>query len=69
MATAIACSQIRSKVQNDLNRWLIDAQDNPVKPVDYKFYEKTGLPMPDPKDIPAQKQDKPVDLIEVAKGK
>jgi hypothetical protein len=59
----------RFAVQNDLNDWIIDSKNAPVAPVDYKFYEKKGLPVPDPKDIPAQKVSEPVDLLKAAEQK
>jgi hypothetical protein len=62
----IDCTQRRFKAQNDLNDWLIDENDNPVKPVDFKIYEKHGLEMPKPENIPSEKASKPIDLRAVA---
>lgn len=67
--TVLGGSQIRFKAQNDLNDWIVDATDTPVKPIDYIQFEKAGLPMPLPEDIPSEKVDKPIDLVEEAKGK
>lgn len=66
MLNFIGCSRIRHKVQNDLNDWLIDKDNKPTMPVDHKLYTKLGLPIPDPKDIPATKQSEPVDIKQKA---
>lgn len=60
--TVIDCWQRRYKVQNDLNDWLVDTTDKPTMPIDHKIFTKFGLPIPDPKDIPADKVEKVIDL-------
>ena len=65
-ATAIDCTRRRFRVQNDLNDWLIDEHDAPVKPTTWRAFEKRGLPVPSPVGIPAQKVVEPVDLLAAA---
>ena len=65
--TVIDCSQKRYKVQNDRNDWLIDENNNPVKPMNHKLFTKLGLPIPLPKDIPMSMVEESIDLIEYAK--
>lgn len=65
--TIIGGSMRRFKAQNDLNDWLIDDTDKPTLPLNHKAFTKFDLPMPDPLDIPAQKQINPIDLLQVAK--
>lgn len=45
-------SQRRFKVQNDREDWEIDADNNPVRPVNWKALTKQGLPVPKPEDLP-----------------
>lgn len=60
-------SQKRFENQNDGNDWLIDENNEPVKPVNHKIFTKLGLPMPDPIDIPEERvSGRAVDLIKVA---
>lgn len=47
----IDCSNRRYKVQNDLNDWEIDENGNPVRLVNWQYFEKLGLNQPSPKDI------------------
>ena len=70
--TVIDCWQRRFKVQNDRNDWLIDVNDLPVKPVQFKIFEKLALPLPEPKDIPLamlSEDDAIVDLVKFAEIK
>ena len=67
--TVIDCQADRYEVQNDLNDWIIDDNGYPVKPLNYTLFVKSGLAMPLPQDIPAEKVDAPVDLIAAAKAK
>ena len=67
--TVIDCQTQRFKVQNDHNDWMIDALDKPVLPLNHKIFTKRGLPMPDPKDIPAVKSPERVDLVKAAEEK
>ncbi len=59
-------SKRRLKVQNDLNYWLIDEDDNPIKIADFKIFDKLGLPLPDPKDIPKEQLSEYINLVKVA---
>lgn len=68
-ATLIDCTQKRFMVQNDGNDWLLGEDGLPEKPVDFKYYEKRGLPVPDRSWIPSEKIEKgkdPVDLKALA---
>jgi len=67
--TVVGGSNKRFKVQNDLNDWLIDELDKPTMPVGHKIFDKFGLPMPLPKDIPLTKVDVVVNLQEIAEAK
>lgn len=62
----IDCSEQRFEVQNDLNDWLIDEKNEPIKPVDFKLFEKRGLEIPKPEDIPDEEVAKRIDLHQVA---
>lgn len=55
----IQCSQRKFKVQNDLEDWVIDAQLKPVEPLNKETFIAKGIST-DPKDISAQKSDRPV---------
>ena len=61
--TLIDCDTTRFQVQNDGNDWVIDNANMPVKPMNYRLFEKLGLPMPSPVDIPAKKVAEPIDLM------
>lgn len=65
--TVIGGSQRKFRVQNDLNDWELDAQGEPVKPLGAKIFDKFGLPVPSPADIPTDKAVARVDLMVVAK--
>lgn len=65
--TVIDCWQKRFKIQNDLNDWLVDENNNPIKPTDYKIFEKFNLPVPSPDKIPISKVSQRIDLIAEAK--
>ena len=65
----IDCSQRRFFVQNDKNDWLINEKNEPIMPVNHKYFTKFNLPMPLPEDIPQIKSDEPIDLIKVAEIK
>lgn len=54
-ATLIDCTQRRFMVQNDGNDWLLGEDGLPEKPMDFKYYEKKGLPVPDRSWLPAEK--------------
>lgn len=64
--TVIDCTTRRFRAQNDGNDWLLDANGDPEKPVNWKLFVKRGLPIPSPADIPAQKVAEPVDLLGAA---
>jgi len=55
----IGCSQNRFEVQNDLEDWHIDANDDPVVPINEKQFLQLGLSI-DPADIPDQPMESPV---------
>lgn len=63
------CSRRKFSVQNDGNDWFVDNLGNPTKPVDFEVFEKYGLPIPDPSDIPAATQEDRIDLFALAKAK
>lgn len=67
--TVTHSTQRRFKVQNDLNDWEIDENNEPVRPIDFHIYEKRGLEVPKVEDIPQVKVTRPVDLIKVAESK
>lgn len=53
----------RFEVQNDLNDWLINDKNLPLKPFNYKVFEKFNLPIPEAKDIPIEKVTEPIDWV------
>ena len=59
----IDCQTDRFHVQNDGNDWIVDNANMPVKPMGYRIFEKLGLPMPSPVDIPGQRVAEPIDLM------
>lgn len=63
----IDCSQKRFEIQNDLNDWIIDENNEPTLPIDHEIFVKFDLPIPSPEDIPDEPVDKPIDLIALAK--
>ena len=64
------CSQKRFRVQNDGNDWEINEFNKPVKYLGGdKQFVKRGLPVPDPKDIPLEKVEQAIDLLEKAREK
>lgn len=67
--TILDCIQIRSKIQNDLNTWIVDDNNNPIKPLDYEIYIKFGLEIPKVNDIPIQKVSKRIDIMQISKDK
>jgi hypothetical protein len=57
----------RIMVQNDLNDWELDENNEPVKPLDSEIlFEKFGLPVPKPQDIPMEKSVQRIDLKKAA---
>lgn len=66
-SVVIQCSQKRFESQNDLNDWEIDSDDNPVRPVIYQVFEKLGLDIPHPDDIPEEPVTAPIDLLKIAR--
>jgi hypothetical protein len=67
--TVIDCNITRFKVQNDLNDWIIDETNTPIKPIDFKIFEKLELPLPKPEDIPETKVEEVIDLRKEAEAK
>ena len=65
----IDCQTDTFKAQNDGNDWIVDNLGAPVKPLGHKAFTKFNLPMPEPKDIPAERVEKPIDLIAEAQAK
>lgn len=65
----IDCWQRKFKVQNDMNDWLLDANNNPTMPFNHKVFTKLGLPIPLVSGIPIKKVSEAVDLIKVAEIK
>lgn len=53
------CSNLRIRVQNDLEDWELGTDNKPVEPLSKDMFIEKGLSI-DPKDIPATKQDKPI---------
>lgn len=64
--TIIDCIQTRFKVQNDRNDWIIDKDNLPVKPLNYRVFEKFGLPVPTPDKLPLEEAVEAVDLVKQA---
>lgn len=58
-------SQKRFESQNDNHDWELDLSNTPIRPVNYITFQKKNLPLPDPKDIPVQKSEAPIDLIAI----
>lgn len=58
--TLIDCSNRRYQVQNDLNDWEIDENNNPVRLVDWQYFEKLGLEQPSPDLIPSEQVSTPI---------
>jgi hypothetical protein len=54
-ATLIDCTERRFERQNDGNDWLLGEDGLPEKPIDFKYYEKKGLPVPDRSWLPEEK--------------
>lgn len=51
--TVLRGTQKRFLVQNDLNDWIVDELNQPIKPIIDEFiFEKFGLPVPTPDQIP-----------------
>lgn len=48
----VDCSTRRFVVQNDLNDWEIDDNDDPVRVTDWEYFQKFSLPQPAPEEIP-----------------
>lgn len=67
-ARLLDCLTDRFAVQNDLQPWIIDQDNNPIEPLHKNLYEKYRIPLPDPKDLPAVRVDKPKDFEEIKKG-
>ncbi len=65
----VNCRTNRFQVQKDLNDWIIDEHNQPVKPLNWKVFVRQGLPMPNPGDIPVVAVKDPIDLIAIAKSK
>lgn len=63
--TVIDCSQRKIQVQNDGNDWEIDEDGNPIHPVDFNIYEKFGLEIPVPSEIPNKRVERSVNWFEV----
>ena len=60
-------TQRKIMVQNDLNDWEVDENLQPIKPVGSEIiFEKFGLSVPKPEDIPSEKVVEAVDLKKVA---
>ncbi len=64
--TVIRGSQKRFECQNDLNDWLVDENCSPTMPVDHLIFEKMGLPIPCPEDIPEDPVCDRIDLLKLA---
>ena len=67
--TLIDCQEDVFQAQNDGNDWIVDNLGAPVKPLSHIAFTKRGLPMPEPKNIPAERVEKPIDLIAQAQTK
>ena len=57
--TVIGGTQKRFKVQNDLEDWILDKDNKPIKPIDKEKFTGLGLSI-DPKDIPIEKLSKSI---------
>ncbi len=58
----------RFEMQNDLNDWEIDESGDPVRLVNYRYFEKMGLDQPLPEDIPDELLDEAVDYMDPARN-
>lgn len=54
------------EMQNDQNYWHVDNEGKPTVPLGFEVFQEEGLPMPEVKDIPAEKADNPINLFEKA---
>lgn len=52
-------SQIRFEVQNDLQEWIVDEENNPIEPIAKEDFLKKGISI-DPEDIPTKKLKAPI---------
>lgn len=59
--TLIDCSNRRYVVQNDMNDWEIDENNNPVRLVNWLYFDKFDLPQPTPDMIPNEPVSEAVD--------
>lgn len=66
--TLVDCSNKRFEVQNDLNDWIIDHNDDPVQLVNQVALEKLNLPIPTPDEIPDEPVDAPIDYTNPARN-
>lgn len=62
------CSTRRFQVQNDLNDWEIDENDDPVKLVNSVMLDKRGIDQPDPSSIPAEPVESPIDYTDTTRN-
>lgn len=63
------CSQRRFKVQNDNNDWIVNDEGQPIEPINAFAFRKRNLPVPKASDIPKEKVEGFIDLLEEAKKK
>lgn len=63
--TLIDCSNRRFQVQNDLNDWEIDHNDEPVKLVNSLVLDKMGIDQPDPASLPDDPVETPIDYTDL----
>lgn len=61
-------TQKRFRIQNDLNDWIVDTNNKPIEHFYKRKFEKLGLLVPKPEDIPQQKVDKHIDYTKVAEA-
>jgi hypothetical protein len=57
--TVIQCSQKSFEIQNDLEDWIVDENDEPIEPVNKKQFERLGLST-DPADLPDEPLEKAI---------
>lgn len=69
MPNIISCAQKRYQIQNDLNDWIVDKNNNPIEPIDAFMFNKLNKKIPKPQDIPNQKVSTRIDLIAIAEDK
>lgn len=64
--TVVGGTQRRYLIQNDLNDWLVTAQNIPTMPLNFEAFQQYNLPIPLPINIPLQRVAERIDLLALA---